>query len=90
MFYYALACINDISFPPSAGNFDVGPGGAPALLNCVAYKLCYYKFGQMETGINITIAISTSITISIAIAITIAIAIALTITIAIAIALFLP
>ena len=32
-----------------AGNFDVGPGGAPNLLNCVAYKLCYYKFGQMET-----------------------------------------
>ncbi len=27
----------------SAGNFDVGPGGAPALLNCVAYKLCYYR-----------------------------------------------
>jgi dolichyl-diphosphooligosaccharide---protein glycosyltransferase len=31
------------------GNFDVGPGGMPALLNCVAYKLCYYRFGQMQT-----------------------------------------
>jgi len=33
----------------SGGNFDIGPNGAPALLNCVAYKLCYYKFGQMHT-----------------------------------------
>jgi dolichyl-diphosphooligosaccharide---protein glycosyltransferase len=31
------------------GNFDVGPQGSPALHNCVAYKLCYYKFGQMQT-----------------------------------------
>jgi dolichyl-diphosphooligosaccharide--protein glycosyltransferase len=29
--------------------FDVGPQGSPTLLNCVAYKLCYYKFGQMPT-----------------------------------------
>lgn len=36
-------------FYTSSGNFDIGPGGAPALLNCVAYKLCYYKFGQMHT-----------------------------------------
>jgi dolichyl-diphosphooligosaccharide--protein glycosyltransferase len=36
-------------FIASNGNFDVGPGGAPKLLNCVAYKLCYYKFGQMQT-----------------------------------------
>ena len=31
------------------GYFDIGPGGAPALLNCVCYKLCYYRFGQMQT-----------------------------------------
>ena len=36
-------------FYTASGNFDVGPGGAPALLNCVAYKLCYYRFGQMQT-----------------------------------------
>lgn len=33
----------------SQGQFDIGPSGAPALHNCVAYKLCYYKFGQMNT-----------------------------------------
>jgi dolichyl-diphosphooligosaccharide--protein glycosyltransferase len=31
------------------GHFDIGSGGAPALLNCVCYKLCYYRFGQMQT-----------------------------------------
>ena len=36
-------------FYTSSGNFDVGVGGSPTLLNCVAYKLCYYKFGQMHT-----------------------------------------
>jgi dolichyl-diphosphooligosaccharide--protein glycosyltransferase len=35
-----------------SGNFDVGPNGAPKLLDCVAYKLCYYKFGQMQTEYN--------------------------------------
>ena len=40
---------NERDFYSSSGNFDVGPGGAPALLNCVAYKLCYYRFGQMHT-----------------------------------------
>lgn len=33
----------------SLSQFDIGPGGAEALLNSVAYKACYYKFGQMPT-----------------------------------------
>jgi len=40
---------NERDFIASNGNFDIGPQGAPALLNCVAYKLCYYRFGQMQT-----------------------------------------
>lgn len=36
-------------FMSASGRFDVGPNGSPTLLNCVAYKLCYYKFGQMHT-----------------------------------------
>ena len=40
---------NERDFIASNGNFDIGPQGAPALLNCVAYKLCYYRFGQMHT-----------------------------------------
>merc|ERR1711871_981766 len=31
------------------GQFDVGPNGAPALHNCVAYKLCYYRYGQVQS-----------------------------------------
>ena len=36
----------------SSGHFDIGPGGAPALLNCLAYKCCYYKFGQVQTDFS--------------------------------------
>ena len=39
-------------FLSGGGNFDIGPSGAPALLNCVAYKLCYYRFGQVQTEWN--------------------------------------
>jgi len=39
-------------FLSGGGNFDIGPGGAPALLNCVAYKLCYYRFGEIQTEWN--------------------------------------
>ena len=28
--------------------FDIGEGGAPAFLKSVAYKLCYYKFNQIQ------------------------------------------
>merc|ERR1711871_1908309 len=35
-------------FYSASGQFDIGPGGAPALLNCVAYKLCYYKFDKIR------------------------------------------
>lgn len=36
-------------FYSSQGQFDVGPGGSPQLLNCVAYKLCYHNFGRMHS-----------------------------------------
>ena len=36
-------------FYSPSGNFDIGPGGSPKLLNCVAYKLCYYRFSEMHT-----------------------------------------
>ena len=31
------------------GNFDIGPGAPSALTNCVAYKLCYYRFDKLQT-----------------------------------------
>jgi len=36
-------------FYSASGNFDVGPGGSKILHNCLAYKLCYYRFGEMRT-----------------------------------------
>ncbi|KUF99164.1 High mobility group protein 1.2 [Phytophthora nicotianae] len=33
----------------TSGNFDVGPGGSKVLHNCLAYKLCYYRFGEVMT-----------------------------------------
>ncbi|CAM9208964.1 unnamed protein product [Phaeothamnion confervicola] len=35
-------------FYSSKGQFDVGAGGSPTLLNCLAYKLCYYRFSEMK------------------------------------------
>ena len=31
------------------GGFDVGPGASPIFKNCVLYKLCYHRFGEMQT-----------------------------------------
>ena len=36
-------------FYSKQGHFDIGDGGAPALLDCVAYKLCYYNFDKLQT-----------------------------------------
>ncbi|KAF0720808.1 Aste57867_3 [Aphanomyces stellatus] len=33
----------------SAGAFDIGPDGAAALHQSVAYKLCYYQFSHVQT-----------------------------------------
>jgi len=40
---------NERDFLGPQGGFDIGPMAPPALQNCVAYKLCYYRFGQMQT-----------------------------------------
>jgi len=31
------------------GEFRVDSGGSPTMLNCLMYKLCYYRFGQVYT-----------------------------------------
>ncbi|KAF1334860.1 Dolichyl-diphosphooligosaccharide-protein glycosyltransferase, partial [Globisporangium splendens] len=36
-------------FYSKSGNFDVGAGGSKVLHNCLAYKLCYYRFGEVMT-----------------------------------------
>ena len=30
------------------GEFRVDSSGSPTLLNCLMYKMCYYRFGEMQ------------------------------------------
>lgn len=39
-------------FYSSSGNFDIGPGGSKTLHNCLAYKLCYYRFSEVIMDYN--------------------------------------
>lgn len=32
------------------GQFRVDAGGSRTMLNCLMYKLCYYRFGEVNTG----------------------------------------
>ncbi|CAM9488075.1 unnamed protein product, partial [Ectocarpus sp. 8 AP-2014] len=34
------------------GQFDVGPAGSKVFQNCLAYKLCYYRFGELRVDFN--------------------------------------
>lgn len=31
------------------GEFRIDKDGSPTLLNCLMYKMCYYRFGQVYT-----------------------------------------
>jgi hypothetical protein len=31
------------------GEYRVDKGAAPKMLNCLMYKLCYYRFGELTT-----------------------------------------
>ncbi|KAK2576418.1 hypothetical protein KPH14_005754 [Odynerus spinipes] len=41
--------ITEWDYYNSAGEFRVDKEGSPVLLNCLMYKMCYYKFGQVYT-----------------------------------------
>ncbi|XP_066587742.1 dolichyl-diphosphooligosaccharide--protein glycosyltransferase subunit STT3A [Prorops nasuta] len=41
--------ITEWDYYNSAGEFRVDKEGSPVLLNCLMYKLCYYRFGQVYT-----------------------------------------
>ena len=43
------AHIKDSDYYTQQGEFRVDKEGAPKLLNCLMYKLSYYKFGQVYT-----------------------------------------
>jgi len=33
------------------GEFRVDSAGSPTLLNCLMYKLSYYRFGELQVGL---------------------------------------
>lgn len=44
--------IKEWDYYSPSGEFRVDKEGAPTLLNCLMYKMCYYRFGQIysESG----------------------------------------
>jgi len=43
------AHIKEHDYYTPAGEFRVDADGSPTMLNCLMYKLCYYRFGQVYT-----------------------------------------
>ena len=44
--------IRESDYFTDRGEFRVDSGGAPALLNCLMYKLSYYRFGELQVSIG--------------------------------------
>uniref|UniRef100_A0A8C6YSG7 Protein kinase domain-containing protein n=1 Tax=Nothoprocta perdicaria TaxID=30464 RepID=A0A8C6YSG7_NOTPE len=42
--------IREHDYYTAAGEFRVDRDGSPVLLNCLMYKMCYYRFGQRPPG----------------------------------------
>jgi len=42
------AHIKETDYYASSGDFRVDKEGSPVLLNCLMYKMCYYRFGQVN------------------------------------------
>ena len=41
--------IKEHDYYTPSGEFRVDGEGSPTLLNCMMYKMCYYRFGQVYT-----------------------------------------
>lgn len=41
--------IREHDYYTPTGEFRVDREGSPVLLNCLMYKMCYYRFGQVYT-----------------------------------------
>ena len=41
--------IKEADYYTPQGEFRVDKEGSPTLLNCLMYKMCYYRFGQVYT-----------------------------------------
>lgn len=41
--------IKEMDYYTATGEFRVDKGGSQVLLNCLMYKMCYYRFGSVYT-----------------------------------------
>lgn len=41
--------IKENDYYTSSGEFRIDREGSPVLLNCLMYKMCYYRFGSVYT-----------------------------------------
>ena len=48
--------IKEADYFTPQGEFRVDREGSPTLLNCLMYKMCYYRFGQVYTEQGIHVA----------------------------------
>lgn len=49
------AHIKETDYYAPSGDFRVDKEGSPTLLNCLMYKLCYYRFGQVRERENLSV-----------------------------------
>lgn len=53
------AHIKETDYYAPSGEFRIDKEGSPTLLNCLMYKMCYYRFGQVSYPVDICIFIET-------------------------------
>lgn len=46
------AHIKESDYYAQSGDFRIDKEGSPTLLNCLMYKMCYYRFGQVNLTEN--------------------------------------
>ncbi len=47
--------VQESDYFTAAGEFRVDRGGSKVLQNCLMYKMCYYRFGEVHTEQGIAI-----------------------------------
>lgn len=48
--FYLLLFLQESDYFTPQGEFRVDKAGSPTLLNCLMYKMSYYRFGEMQVS----------------------------------------
>lgn len=48
--FYLLFFLKESDYFTPQGEFRVDKAGSPTLLNCLMYKMSYYRFGEMQVS----------------------------------------